>query len=80
MKARRLARIRSILIANEDTRSLSDIAVDFGFSFSGGHFSREFHKQFGFSPSEIRANRAAPPIADQPVESPLDTIFRMLHP
>ncbi len=54
IKYRRLARIRAILVENRDTRTLASLAADFGFQ-SGAHFSREFQRQFGCSPSEVRS-------------------------
>jgi AraC-like DNA-binding protein len=57
IKARRLTRIRAILLENRDPRTLATLAADFGFQ-SSAHFSREFHRQFGCSPSEMRAGRS----------------------
>ncbi len=78
IKFRRLLRIRSVLSANVDRRPLAEIAADFGFA-SGGHFSREFHRQFGCSPSELRAGRDAPPVSPNSQNASLDAMFRMLH-
>jgi AraC-like DNA-binding protein len=58
VKRRRLQRIRAILIANEDSRSLAEISEAFGFQ-SGAHFSREFRKEFGCSPGDVRGDRHA---------------------
>jgi AraC-like DNA-binding protein len=66
IKSRRLTRIRSILLENRDPRTLATLAADFGFQ-SSAHFSREFHRQFGCSPSETRAGRSlqgVPPGSD----------------
>jgi AraC-like DNA-binding protein len=53
VKRRRLHRIRAILRANDDPRSLAGICQDHGFQ-SSAHFSREFRREFGYSPSDIR--------------------------
>ena len=80
VKRRRLARIRSILMANLDTRSLAEISEDYGFQ-SGAHFSREFRKEFACSPSDIRGERLAP-IAGHGLseaDSSLSLMFRTLR-
>lgn len=79
VKTRRLIRIRSILIANVDLRPLAELAEDFGFQ-SGGHFSREFHKFFGCSPRDVRANEIMPSIGPHTGDSPLEAMLKMLHP
>lgn len=40
-----------------DSENLVDVAMDYGFA-SHSHLSRVFQKQFGISPSALRANRA----------------------
>lgn len=80
VKRRRLHRIRSILVGNLDGRSLADICQDYGFQ-SGAHFSREFRKEFGYSPSDVRSERLtllptnSPPEAD----SSLSLVFQSLR-
>lgn len=80
IKRRRLHRIRSILIANLDGRSLADISEDYGFQ-SGAHFSREFRKEFGCSPSDMRGERLGSLPTDSPPEadSNLSLMFRSLR-
>jgi len=78
VKRRRLHRIRSILIANEDTRSLAGISEDYGFQ-SGAHFSREFRKEFGHSPGEVRGGRLPQIDATVPPEADLGVILRSLR-
>lgn len=78
IKQRRLHRIRSILVANEDARSLASISEDFGFQ-GGAHFSREFRKEFGCSPGEVRGDRL-PQIDTKPApEADLGINLRALH-
>jgi AraC-like DNA-binding protein len=77
IKRRRLARIRAILVANVDMRSLAEISEDFGFQ-SGAHFSREFRREFGVSPSDIRGERPAPVTDDSPSGSRLSLMLRSL--
>ncbi|MDQ3526216.1 MAG: helix-turn-helix domain-containing protein [Chloroflexota bacterium] len=79
VKRRRLHRIRSILVANEDLRSLASISEDYGFE-SGAHFSREFRKEFGYSPGEARGNRLPHIDATAPSGADLGVILRSLHP
>ncbi len=78
VKQRRLHRIRSILIANVDARSLAGISEDYGFQ-SGGHFSREFRREFGYPPGEVRGDRHAPLAIDAEPEASLDSLLRSLH-
>lgn len=78
VKRRRLQRIRSILVANEDPRSLADISEDYGFQ-SGAHFSREFRKEFGCSPGEVRGDRLPQIDTDAPPEADLGVILRSLR-
>jgi AraC-like DNA-binding protein len=78
VKRRRLHRIRAILIANEDVRSLADISEDYGFQ-SGAHFSREFRKEFGCSPGDVRGDRRAPLDIDASPEPDLGVLLRSLH-
>lgn len=53
IKLRRLSSIRRILVEQRDPRSLAELASDFGFQ-SSGHFSREFRRQFGCAPRDVR--------------------------
>lgn len=78
VKRRRLHRIRAILLANEDLRSLAGISEDYGFQ-SGAHFSREFRKEFGFSPGEVRGDRLLQIDAAAPPEADLGVILRSLR-
>lgn len=78
IKRRRLHRIRSILVANEDVRPLAGISEDYGFQ-SGAHFSREFRKEFGCSPGEVRGDRLPQIDATAPVEADLGVILRSLR-
>lgn len=58
VKRRRLHRIRDILRANNDPRPLAVICQDHGFQ-SSAHFSREFRREFGYAPSDIRGTLPA---------------------
>ncbi len=78
VKRRRLHRIRAILVANEDERSLAGISEDYGFQ-SGAHFSREFRKEFGCSPGEVRGDRLPQIDVVAPPEADLGVILRSLH-
>jgi AraC-like DNA-binding protein len=80
IKSRRLHRIRMILIADQDSRPLVEIAEDFGFR-TGAHFSREFRVMFGYPPSEIRAGSGVAPRleAESPDRSQFERIFRSLY-
>lgn len=78
VKRRRLQRIRSILVANEDVRSLAGISEDYGFQ-SGAHFSREFRKEFGYSPGEVRGDRLPQIDTNAPPEADLGVILRSLR-
>ncbi len=78
VKRRRLHRIHSILVANEDLRSLADISEDYGFQ-SGAHFSREFRKEFGCSPGEVRGDRLPQIDANAHPEADLGVILRSLR-
>jgi AraC-like DNA-binding protein len=78
IKMRRLARIRSILLENRDTRTLAGLAADFGFQ-SSAHFSREFHRQFGCAPSELRSGRS--PLTPPPDnDGSVNALFRSIQP
>ena len=77
VKRRRLHKIRSILIANEDARSLADISEDYCFQ-NGAHFSREFRKEFGCSPGDVRGDRLASLDIDVPPDANLSLILRSL--
>lgn len=78
IKRRRLHRIRSILIANGDVRSLADISEDYGFQ-SGAHFSREFRKEFGCSPGDVPGDRLSAFDSDTVPEARLDLLLRSIH-
>jgi AraC-like DNA-binding protein len=78
VKRRRLHRIRSILVANEDPRSLAGISEDYGFQ-GGAHFSREFRKEFGCSPGEVRGDRLPQIDTNAAPEADLGMILRALH-
>lgn len=78
VKRRRLHRIRAILVANDDPRSLAGISEDFGFQ-SGAHFSREFRKEFGCSPGDVRSDRLPQIVTTSPPEADLGVILRSLH-
>ena len=77
IKYRRLTRIRAILVENRDTRTLAALASDFGFQ-SGAHFSREFQRQFGCSPSEVRAGVSIS-VGTSPRDTSMDALYRSIH-
>ncbi len=78
VKRRRLHRIRAILIANQDLRSLAVISEDYGFQ-SGAHFSREFRKEFGCAPGEVRGDHQPRIAAAAAPETDLGQILRSLR-
>ncbi len=78
VKRRRLHRIRSILVANDDVRPLAGISEDYGFQ-SGAHFSREFRKEFGCSPGEVRGDPLPQIVTYAPPAADLGVILRSLH-
>ncbi len=78
VKRRRLHRIRSILVANQDVRSLASISEDYGFQ-SGAHFSREFRKEFGCSPGEVRGDPLPLIDSKSTPEADLGVILRSLY-
>lgn len=80
IKSRRLHRIRAILVADQDSRPLVEIAQDYGFR-TGAHFSREFRAMFGYAPSDVRASTVYTPRLepDSPDRSRYERIFRSLY-
>lgn len=56
---RRLEAIHVRLNDPEETRSLANIAFDYGFT-SGAHFSRAFKKHFSYAPRDLRGGRSEP--------------------
>lgn len=78
IKRRRLHRIRAILVANQDVRPLASICEDYGFQ-SGAHFSREFRKEFGYSPGDVRGDRLHLIPTDAPHEADFSAMLRSLH-
>ena len=78
IKYRRLARIRAILVENRDTRTLATLAADFGFQ-SGAHFSREFQRQFGCSPSEVRSGASFSVLPAGHIAS-IEALYRSIQP
>ncbi|MGC4192032.1 MAG: helix-turn-helix domain-containing protein [Thermomicrobiales bacterium] len=74
IKRRRLARIRAVILAGHDRRTLAEIAADYGFR-TAAHFSREFRSVFGYPPGELR-HFGETRVLDQAKRTPwLDTIF-----
>ncbi len=79
VKRRRLHRIHAILLASNDHRSLANICQDHGFQ-SSAHFSREFRKEFGYPPSDIRGDNRLPDLViNAGPASSVDLILRSLH-
>ncbi len=78
IKRRRLHRIRAILIANEDLRSLAGISEGYGFQ-SGSHFGREFRKEFGCSPGDVRGDRLAPLDTSASPDADVSMLLRSLR-
>jgi AraC-like DNA-binding protein len=58
IQARRLARVKALLADGRQTRRISELAYQYGFS-DEAHFSRAFRRAYGLSPREWRAERAA---------------------
>src|SRR5690606_40144824 len=54
---RRLLRVHRALAAPRDGRPIMALAERYGFA-SHAHLSRQFRQRFGYSPSEVRGNRA----------------------
>ncbi|WP_454620909.1 helix-turn-helix domain-containing protein [Bradyrhizobium cenepequi] len=74
IRKRRLAAIHVLLNNPRETRSIGEIAYQYGF-VSDAHFSRVFRQKFGFSPRDVRAGQpvAVDAGADEDDET---TIFR----
>jgi len=77
IKRRRLARIRAVLLANQDPRPLAEIAGDYGFR-TASHFSREFRAVFGYSPGELRQLDGDHPLGSAKRASSIDALFYTL--
>lgn len=77
IKRRRLARVRAIILANQDRRPLAEIAADHGFR-SAAHFSREFRAAYGYPPGELRQRDGAHPLGFAKRAPSLDTLFYSL--
>lgn len=54
---RRLLRVHRALADPRDGRPIMELAERYGFA-SHAHLSRQFRQRFGYSPSEVRGNRA----------------------
>lgn len=52
----RLERAKKLLQSREQDLNVSEVCYEVGFA-SKSHFTRSFHKEFGFTPSEITKNR-----------------------
>lgn len=65
IQRRRLEIVRGLLLNPAETRSITDLALTFGFA-NQSHFAVAFKKAFGRSASEMR-NLAADPLANEPV-------------
>jgi AraC-like DNA-binding protein len=70
---RRLLHAYAVLADHSVHRRVCDIAEEHGFS-DGAEFSRAFRREFGRSPSEVRAS-----VADRPPNRPYDDL-RSTHP
>lgn len=71
IQSRRLERIRAVLVDPRETRHISEIAAQFGFTRSD-HFARAFRQHFGCSASETReaTSRRRPTVNPAPAFSP----------
>lgn len=58
IQSRRLQHIHTALADPAERRPIMAIAEDFGFT-NQAHFSRAFHRHFGYRPSEVRCDPAA---------------------
>lgn len=79
IKRRRLARIRAVVLANQDRRPLADISADYGFR-SPAHFNREFRAVFGYPPGDLRQREGDTSLQLARQVPALDTLFYALAP
>lgn len=79
IKRRRLARIRAVVLANQDRRPLADISADYGFR-SPAHFNREFRAVFGYPPGDLRQREGDFSLRQARQVSSLDSLFYALAP
>lgn len=59
IQRRRLQAVRALLLHPGETRTIRDIAQALGFT-SSSHFAAAFRREFGCSPSELRATQRMP--------------------
>lgn len=62
IRRRRLEAVHVLLLDPYETRQLSEIAHDFGFS-SHAHFTTAFRRRFGYAPRDTRAGGVPGPFA-----------------
>jgi AraC-like DNA-binding protein len=57
IRARRLEAVHKLLTSTEERRAISALAYQFGFN-SEAHFSKVFRKRYGYSPRDLRLQKA----------------------
>ena len=74
IQRRRLQAVRALLMHPDETRTIGDVSRSLGFA-GPSHFSAAFKKEFGCSPSEVRAAQGVP-ISSRHVSGDVSDQFR----